>query len=517
MRNSQEFPAQAAVYSPGETGLLEADLVQDIDVRLAWLQHEAAARADRLIRSVGALAVAHETALEPRMSLHVAAQQAHETHDVEAISLIENNVRTDFMERMFKAGHVMKVTLQRNETGQFVQNRQTAEDIQVNTLRYANANNRIKSRTHAETANMYYLESLSDEGLLKDNYAVVVSLCPDMDDDTLDELGFFSFSKSLVIQATTEESAAITTESAFIAGSAYQGAKRTDRAVAVSFGEQFGEDWQGLNDSQIIQRVLLIPKAQMPNGVIDLVEKWDDIAGGTFFGQAKPREDYQAYLVQCRERERNFEPIVQQITQRFIAKAPDIHTPREATQVLNALSGAHALEHALTDATIDARVFGAQAATSLAEARFHYERGNMAQVHLAMSGAHKTNASGSCPSGTANQLAEVSLYNEDGSMKSPEQLALERIEAATNIEEEDKYGSLHFTCQRGHPNKRPRGKLIPKCKECGIAVGCGPAKLSNKPLSKKAAELGAIVQPAFWDKAPLKQSHARRSDYGLAS
>ncbi len=41
-----------------------------------------------------------------------------------------------------------------------------------------------------------------------------------------------------------------------------------------------------------------------------------------------------------------------------------------------------------------------------------------------------------------------------------------------NKSEEDKYGSLKFKCQRGHTNKRPRNKLLEKCKKCGISVRC---------------------------------------------
>lgn len=37
---------------------------------------------------------------------------------------------------------------------------------------------------------------------------------------------------------------------------------------------------------------------------------------------------------------------------------------------------------------------------------------------------------------------------------------------------EDKFGSLTFKCQKGHENTRPRNKLIPKCKVCGIDVSC---------------------------------------------
>lgn len=36
----------------------------------------------------------------------------------------------------------------------------------------------------------------------------------------------------------------------------------------------------------------------------------------------------------------------------------------------------------------------------------------------------------------------------------------------------DKYGSLQFKCKRGHTNKRPRNKLLERCKVCKCSVRC---------------------------------------------
>lgn len=36
----------------------------------------------------------------------------------------------------------------------------------------------------------------------------------------------------------------------------------------------------------------------------------------------------------------------------------------------------------------------------------------------------------------------------------------------------DKYGSLQFKCKRGHKNKRPRNKLLERCKVCKCSVRC---------------------------------------------
>lgn len=476
---------------------VEAELLQDLNLRLASLQHESMVRANRLIEKVGSVALSQEVSKEPTMHLLEATKRAYSGNDPEALGLVRQNVRTDVIERAFKAGHIMKVHQRRNVRGQIVQHGQTAEQIQENTLRYANGNPRMKARTKAETTNMYYLEALAREGLLEDNYAVVVSLCPTLDDQTLDKLGFFSFSKSLVIQATTAEGLNVTTESAFIAGVEKEGGPRKDHATAAAFGRQHGKDWQGLDDAQIIQQVLLVPKSQMPNGVVDLVKQWDDLNGGTFFGQAKPRQDYLQYLQQCRERERNFEPTVQRIAAALITQAPYLRTPTEATKALNKLSGAHVLEQALKDTSIDARVFGGKAAIDLEEARFHHAQGNTHQAHLAMSNAHKNNASGSCPSTVAGVMGDISPFHEDGRLKTPDELAKERLEA---VKDSDEMGSLKFSCQNGHANRRRRGELIPNCTTCGVEVACKPEVKSKKEHIVNAAKNLGKIAVVFWQK-----------------
>ncbi|QQS69154.1 hypothetical protein IPP75_04510 [Candidatus Saccharibacteria bacterium] len=496
---------------------VEAELLGDLSLRLALLEHEAAAKADELARRVGNVAINCEREAK-ESTLHEAIQERN-------TELIAANARSDVIERTFKAGHVMEVRQTINERGDIEQHGQSSEQTQANTLKYANANPILKPRTQAETRNAYYIDALRREGLLEENYAVVVSLCPNADDSTLDELGFFAFSKSLVIQATTTKEGGVTTESAFVAGVKQDGESRYDHEVAVAFGKEFGEDWRGLDDAGIISRVLLVPKEYMPDGVIDLVKLWDDLAGGTFFGMERPRQDYVQYLEQCKERERQFEPTVQKIVNELLLLAPVIRSPLEAVKRLHEVSERHTLERALVDYTIDSRVFGTKAALDLEEARFHYARGNMHQVQMAMTKARTNAASGSCPSGVSGLRGKGSLYNEDGSLKTPEQIAKEEAES---IKDEDEYGSLNFVCKHGHPNTRPRHKLIPTCKHCGVSVGCGPkVDAKKKPNKHIPKSTGSLIAPVFWEvsslvnkvsnKSPNTSQPKKRQDYVLAS
>lgn len=72
----------------------------------------------------------------------------------------------------------------------------------------------------------------------------------------------------------------------------------------------------------------------------------------------RPRQDYVQYLEQCKERERQFEPTVQKIVDDLLALAPVIRSPLEAVERLHEVSEKHTLDRALTDYTIDVRVFG---------------------------------------------------------------------------------------------------------------------------------------------------------------
>lgn len=493
---------------------------------LSVIRHEAAAKAEALARAVGGLALQGQevtTQAESETTLLEAIQDGNE-------ALVKANVQTDIVERTFKAGHVTKI-YQAVDDEQITQHGQTSEQVQFNTLKYANANPLLRKRTIAEVTNMYYIDSLRRAGLLEENYAVVVSLCPDADDETLRRAGFFPESKSLSLQATTEEQGAITTESAFVAGVAAIDAPRRDYEVAVQFAAHFGAEWSGLSDAEMIGHVLLIPKSAMPNGVVDLVKLWDDMAGGTFFGQLKPRQDYAAYLEVCRARERALEPTAERVVAELMSLSPVLKTPLEATNALSKIAEKHMLDRALVDHSIDARVFGTKAAMDLAEARFHYERGNMQQVQSAMNSARKNARSGSCASG-ASISNENSPYNDDGTLKTAEQIEREREEKDPS-DDSDEYGPLTFYCTEGHKNTRRRGELLTACKHQPCkqgSVGCNGMELvqaasqenQKKPVSGSDLLIEALKKlVSKGTEAPQQAAQnpkkLRRSDLTLAA
>lgn len=378
---------------------------------MPWVYEVPRLESDELVRAraghfIGQIAAgaACEVVAEPAgetTSLMDAVKKAHEG-DPAARKLVETNVRSDVIERTIKAGFVMKVQLQVNENGHVLQHGQTAQAIQANSLRFASGHPHMRKRVEAETRNMFRIEDALRRNLL-DNYVFVVfSRAADtMSLNDMRKEGFFTNTMSMAIQATTLERGELTTETAFVAGKANRDAGRHDAQTLARLGERLGVDFAGKSDSEAIDVPVLIHKKYIPDGVINVVEWLDMVAGGTFFGQGKPRGDYLAYLEKCRERQTELEPTVQEITGKLISQSARIRTPQEATRLLAELSESHMLTRAVTDEQIDGMVFGPEAAFYLEGARHYHELGEVDKANELMTKALRVADSSSCPGGRA--------------------------------------------------------------------------------------------------------------------
>jgi len=220
------------------------------------------------------------------------------------------------------------------------------------------------------------------------------------------QAGFFTDTMSLAAQATTAEGQGLTTESAFVAGKAQATAARHDAAMVARLGQRLGVDLAGLTAAQLIDTPLLIPKRCMSNGVIDLARWLDEAAGGTFFGQAVPVQDYREFRAHCQRREAELEPTVRDIVGELITRAPAIRTPLEATEWLGKLSGAYLLKRAVFDQQIDGLVFGLESAAYLEAARYQAVQGNVGQAERFLQRAQAADTSNSCP-GAGKQLGDA--------------------------------------------------------------------------------------------------------------
>lgn len=408
---------------------------------------------EKTARFIGAVLANHTVEIQasevekPIESLFDAIRRAAEG-DKQAEKVIELNARTDVIERTIKVGHVMDpVPLFINEQGKVVQHGQSYDSIQANSLRHAAENPIMRARTEAEARNAFRTERLNREGFFDDGYSMVVfSRAEDLP-------GFFTATMSVAIQVTRKQGNGLAVETAFVAGVAEPGAEQHDDLTIVSLAATFGVDLSGKTPAEIIDTPLLIKDMT----AIDLVKRYDDCAGGTFFGENKPRQDYEQYHQTCHQREQGFAPKVAAIKAELIAEAHLIHSPVQATQHLHKISEKHMVEHAITDHSIDARVFG-PGAMHVVQARMYEEAGNHEAARQETARAKETAVTSSCPDGSSATRAEGQTTAVDDK---------ELPKAG-----EDKYGSLTFKCPKGHTNYRPYGRLIPNCQRCGVSVRC---------------------------------------------
>lgn len=386
----------------------------------------------------------------PIESLYDAIQRAAEGDD-QAEKVIELNARTDVIERTIKVGHVMNpVPLFINEHGKVVQHGQSYDSIQANSLRHAADNPIMRARTEAEARNAFRTERLNKEGFFDDGYSMVVfSRAEDLP-------GFFTETMSVAIQVTRKQGNGLVIETAFVAGIAEPGAEQHDDQTITSLAATFGVDLRGKTPAEIIDTPLLIKDMT----AIDLVKRYDECAGGTFFGENKPRQDYLDYHKECLMREQSFAPRVAAIKAELISEARFINSPLQATKRLHIISEKHMVEHAINDTSIDVRVFG-PGAMHIVQARIYEEAGNYEAAMRETQYAKQKAITNSCPDGSSGALG--STGEQWGSAKDGNQ---------SSEPGEDKYGSLTFKCPKGHTNHRPRNRLIPNCQKCGVSVRC---------------------------------------------
>lgn len=360
---------------------------------------------DYKVRNLGTVAIGVELEANPESndSLLSAIRRAKEG-DEQAKAMVAINVGSDFSERVIKAGEVTKYHLQKNEEGKFVQHGQLYSDIYANTLRLTDKNSKMRLRAEAEARNAKRIEYLEQKGILKDNYMIVFSLAPeDMTDEELEKVGFFTETKTMSIQATTAEDDDLSIESAFVAGVPKLGTKRSDLQTIIKLGLAFGVDYKGMTTTEILDTPLIIPKSQIKNGVIDLVELFDECNGGTFFGEAKSRLNYLDFRKFCDERRKSFADDTKIVSEQLINEADNLTSQVQATEKLAKLSETQMVKRAIKDKTINERVFGDVSAKFIEQAREYEVQGYFELALRAEKQAIRTADSGSCPSGIGRQ------------------------------------------------------------------------------------------------------------------
>ena len=411
---------QISQFETCQPPLVLVEPVETCQPALAQLVPELAADVftrHQAARFIGRVALEPNVAVAPEVSrvgsLHEALQRARAGDDT-ARQLITTNVRTDVVERTIKAGFIMAVALEVDSQGKVWQHGQTMDSIQANTLTYATDQPAMRRRSEAEVRNSFRIENLQRQGLLQDYALAVFSrAADDMTRPEMAAAGFFTDTMSCAIQLTTASESGLTMESAFVAGVSAPGQNRHDQSAVAGVIAHLGIETDEMGATELLDTPLLIHKSLLPNGVVDLVMLYDEAAGGTWFGEAKPRQDYPAYRAVCRQREASFAPKVTAIVAELIAETPLITTPVEAIQRLHKLSEKHMVEQAVSDNSINPLVFGTIAAAHIEQARSYQELGQTAQAQSATGKAQTTAKSSSCP--TAVKISAEGPGDEAGS------------------------------------------------------------------------------------------------------
>lgn len=348
-------------------------------------------------------------------SLYHALKRAKEG-DAVARALVQTNVKTDVVERTIKSGFVTEVTLDVDNTGNIQQYGQSMESIQENSLRFAANDSRMRRRVEAETVNSFRLQRLHEAGMLEDYCFVVLSCAADdMPEADMKKAGFFTDTMSCAIQVTSAEGNQIKTESAFVAGVKQPGAARHDIDTAHAIAETLGADFSNMGATDMLNNPILVPKSLLKNGVLDIVQLWDEYQSDTFFGELQDQQDYKAYREVCREREAMLEPKVELITQELIDMADNVCSRVDAIELLSKISGRHMIQQALFDTSIKPEVFGDTSATYIYQARREFENGNNEQGLKFATEAIRYDTSSSCPGAASNTSDKHKLSNTDES------------------------------------------------------------------------------------------------------
>lgn len=371
------------------------------------------ARAERLYRSVADTALEQSVSVELVGADHTDLQDTIEQAaqgDQLARERLWANVKTEAYEIAYKAGVITKAKLEVNEAGWPMQYGQSSESISANALQMAADSPIMAPRAKAENNNAHRLRDAHAAGLLKDNYFVVISRCADASTAELKANNFFTETMSCTVQLTTEVDGELELESVFVAGVAEPEVPRHDITTTEALGSYFGADYQGLNDHQILDRPMLIPKEMLPNGGIDMACLWDQFTPGqTFFGQNRPVQDYLAYQNECQSRLEELEPRARKAFDKLLLCADQLRSPVQASQLLHKLVEAELVEEAVNNNRLDPVVFGSQSAHHIEQARRMMLQGDdqAAQTHLKQ--AVKTAQSSSCPSALRKDSTEFGL------------------------------------------------------------------------------------------------------------
>jgi hypothetical protein len=330
--------------------------------------------------------------------VHLAEESA------EAHAYVRVNVATATHEAVLKTGEVLTTESDILPDGQFMQYGIRHASVYANTLRHRANHPLMRALAESETRHWLTLEELTKTDLLEDYYYVVRSRVPDnVSLDALDDEGFFIDTMSGVFQVSWTENGKLKTESAFVAGSddGWTG-ERFDAEPMDLVGRAFG--YHGPKDTlSQHKQAMLIRKDQLPDRSLTLVKMYDAALGGRrFFGQKGVVGDYDTFREFGRARQDSMSDLIDRATKRLIRNKYFLTDENSAIDMLARCVKDELLERARQDFTIDARVFGREAALHLEMYRLYTLEGDTIAAEQVLEQFEKTATIKTCTGGNAN-------------------------------------------------------------------------------------------------------------------
>jgi hypothetical protein len=388
----------------------EAAVFHNLEARFEASQlpyeEEVAIRTQRLLGKAAVRETVGAASRSDTITLAEALEKAAKG-DTEAYNLVYTNVVTDYLERAYKSGQVIRVELGEDRKGKLLQHGQTMDEVFINSIRHLK-NQTLLDRARLEARNGQRIQYYYEQGLLKDNYLVTHSRVPDtITPAEAKKHGFFTETMSCAIQVVTEENGKVVVYSAFVAGADERGNRFDGEAIKYSAATR-GTDYNDLNSDEMLARPELVAKSDMPQGVLDFVKRYDEPTG-RFFGRIHTGpKNYHAHMRECQRREKNAKNLIIKVVDQLIREAPGLQNPTAATSRLDELNDKLLKMAIVSDDSIDSNVLGSQVTEHVNKARTHYKSGNYSAMEHELRIAQTEGRSTSCPTGESGDVENTS-------------------------------------------------------------------------------------------------------------
>ena len=344
----------------------------------------------------------------------------------EARAGVRVNLMTAAQEAYWRVEHHM-TTRSRMKDGQIKQGLLSHRQMYENTLSNGVLSETMRTWSHIESRNGFFIEEAAKEGRLEDHVVLVASMVPkNFSRERANKEKFFGDTMTLAFQMTTMEGDEVVTESAFAAGVTEPDGERHDlkalrRMYVHDLGIAEAKDWE---DTDFVKAVV-IPKSKVPEGLLHILPLYDkrgaEVTGKTmYWGQHKKPGDYRQTIQHAHERTEGLDASVDTMTDQFIGRVHTFEEPMDAIYHVYEMLKVQGPKAAATNLDIDPEVFGPESAGYIYEIRERVALGHDlvhdAQAQEALQKAQQTADIKGCPPAKLKELADEA----NGSKKSKE-------------------------------------------------------------------------------------------------